>query len=68
MCFEGQNKSPEKIMFATGETVGLAEWIINDTCLVIRNLLIDGYEFVLNFQKTISLEINVYELKMLLAL
>ena len=21
-------------MFATGETVGLAEWIINDTCLV----------------------------------
>ena len=22
-------------MFATGETVGLAEWIIDDTCLVI---------------------------------
>ena len=21
-------------MFATGETVGLAEWIIDDTCLV----------------------------------
>ena len=22
-------------MFATGETVGLAEWIIHDTCLVL---------------------------------
>ena len=22
-------------MFATGETVGLAEWIIDDTCLVL---------------------------------
>ena len=22
-------------MFTTGETVGLAEWIIDDTCLVI---------------------------------
>ena len=22
-------------MFATGETVGLAEWIIDDTCLVV---------------------------------
>ena len=27
-----QNKA--KTMFATGETVGLAEWIIDDTCLV----------------------------------
>ena len=24
-------------MFATGETVGLAEWIIDDTCLVYYN-------------------------------
>ena len=24
-------------MFATGETVGLAEWIIDDTCLVLHN-------------------------------
>ena len=24
-------------MFATRETVGLAEWIIDDTCLVSRN-------------------------------
>ena len=23
-------------MFATGETVGLAEWIIDDTCLVLH--------------------------------
>ena len=23
-------------MFATGETVGLAEWIINGTCLVMK--------------------------------
>ena len=28
-----QNKV--KTMFATGETVGLAEWIIDDTCLVL---------------------------------
>ena len=28
-----QNK--QKTMFATGETVGLAEWIIDETCLVI---------------------------------
>ena len=27
-------------MFATGETVGLAEWIIDDTCLVIYNFII----------------------------
>ena len=25
-------------MFATGETVGLAEWIIDDTCLVLIKL------------------------------
>ena len=29
------NKFPAKTMFATGETVGLAEWIIDDTCLVL---------------------------------
>ena len=29
---EKQNKA--KPMFATGETAGLAEWIIDDTCLV----------------------------------
>ena len=29
-----QNKFQAKTMFATGETVGLAEWIIDDTCLV----------------------------------
>ena len=28
-------QSKAKTMFATGETVGLAEWIIDDTCLVI---------------------------------
>ena len=27
-----QNKA--KTMFATGETVGLAKWIVDDTCLV----------------------------------
>ena len=26
----------QKIMVATSETVGLAEWIIDDTCLVLR--------------------------------
>ena len=28
-----QNKA--KTMFATGETMGLAEWIVDDTCLVL---------------------------------
>ena len=32
--FSKQNKFQAKTMFITGETVGLAEWIIDDTCLV----------------------------------
>ena len=32
--FSKQNKFQAKTMFATGETVGLAEWIIDDTCLI----------------------------------
>ena len=31
---KSSNKSQAKTMFASGETVGLAEWIIDDTCLV----------------------------------
>ena len=31
--FSKQNKFQAKTMFATGETVGLAEWIIDDTYL-----------------------------------
>ena len=30
-----QNKLQAKTMLATGETVGLAEWIIDDICLVL---------------------------------
>ena len=30
-----QNKFQSKTMFTTGETVGLAEWIIDDTCVVL---------------------------------
>ena len=30
-------------MFATGETVVLAEWIIDDTCLVLLFLLATSY-------------------------
>ena len=33
--FSKQNKFKAKTMFATGKTVGLAEWIIDDTCLVV---------------------------------
>ena len=29
------NQNKAKTMFATGETVGMAEWIIDDTCLVL---------------------------------
>ena len=32
--YSKENKFQAKHMFATGETVGLAEWIIDDTCLV----------------------------------
>ena len=32
--FSKQNKFQMRTMFATGETVGLAEWIIDDTCFV----------------------------------
>ena len=30
-----QNKYQVKTMFTTGEIVGVAEWIIDDTCLVL---------------------------------
>ena len=33
--FKFSKTKQQKTMFATGETVGLAEWIIDDTCLVI---------------------------------
>ena len=33
--FSKQIKFKAKTIFATGETVGLAEWIIDDTCLVL---------------------------------
>ena len=32
--FSKQNKFQAKTMFAIGETVALAEWIIDNTCLV----------------------------------
>ena len=32
--FSKQNKFQAKTMSATDETLGLAEWIINDNCLV----------------------------------
>ena len=34
--FSKSNKFQAKTMFATGETVGLAEWIIDNTCLVLH--------------------------------
>ena len=37
--FSKQNKFHAKTMFATGETVGLAEWIIDDTCHVCSTLV-----------------------------
>ena len=33
--FSKQNKFQVKTMFTTGEAVGLAEWILDDTCLVL---------------------------------
>ena len=32
--FKSSKTKQQKTMFAIGETVGLAEWIIDDTCLV----------------------------------
>ena len=37
--FKSSTTKQQKIMVATGETVGLAEWIIDDTCLVILSFL-----------------------------
>ena len=37
--FSKQNKVQVKTMIATGETLGLAKWIIDDTCLVIFSWL-----------------------------
>ena len=37
--FSKQNKFQAKTMFTTGETVGMAEWIIDDTCLVSTLIL-----------------------------
>ena len=39
--FKSSKTKQQKIMVATGETVGLAEWIINDTCLVFTILQTD---------------------------
>ena len=39
--FSKQNKFQEKTILATGETVGLAEWIIDDTCLVFLSFFQD---------------------------
>ena len=38
-------------MFATGETVGLAEWIIDDTCLVkiYLNMLLVALKYMTSF-------------------
>ena len=33
-------------MFATGETVSLAEWIIDDTCLIIIIISITKYNYL----------------------
>ena len=33
-------------MFASDETVGLAEWIIDDTCLVFNNFIISKLDLV----------------------
>ena len=32
--FKSRKTKQQKTMFATGVTMGLAEWIIDDTCLV----------------------------------
>ena len=38
-----QNKFQAKKLFTTGETVGLAEWIMYDTCLVFHYSDIHSY-------------------------
>ena len=41
-----QNKFQAKTLFTTGETVGLAEWIIDDTCLIYVLISIYGWHMV----------------------
>ena len=53
--FHNLSKQNEvKTMFATGETVGLAEWIIADTCLVFPYLQ-KGLLFSVEYSRTIFL-------------
>ena len=41
-------------MFITVETVGLAEWIIDDTCLVLIRFFLSGHCKLENLTKTVS--------------
>ena len=45
-----QNKFQAKTMFTTGENVGLAEWIIDDTCLVLWVFLLLRHIFILQWR------------------
>ena len=41
-------------MFATGDTVGLAEWIIDDTCLVFLSFCSDQANLVYPLRKILK--------------
>ena len=55
--FKSSKTKQQKTMFATGVTVGLTEWIIDDTCLVN---LIDGQITCMNLINDWTLLIYVY--------
>ena len=40
-------------MFATGETMGLAEWIIDDTCLVDNYFFMAANKVIINSKEMI---------------
>ena len=73
--FKSRKTKQQKTMFATGVTMGLAEWIINDTCLLIEYfwtfsylqkrffLMIDDFKEWLIHHPTINKTENERELR-----
>ena len=58
-----QTKFQAKTMFTTGETVGLAEWIIDETCLVPPYFTIQTMSYLIKVAKLLQkhqMSMNIY--------
>ena len=54
------SKKQQKTMFATGVTMGLAEWIIDDTCFVHVMLREFSYNFINSFSLVYHLNLAAW--------